>query len=141
MALSWLERIKKAKKPALVVDKIMDRMEELAPQLEKLRALEAEVANMKEALEHFAEIEGFKESSEVSFATDNIQFNFSPVPMKRKVKDVNKLMNALGLKVFLKCVNVSLEKIDEYMTKEDQKKYFTFIRSGTRACRIQKPKK
>jgi hypothetical protein len=140
MALSWIERIKKAKKQDAVVDKIMERMAELGPQIEKLRVIEAEVADMKAALEHYANA-NYKANSEVSFATDDVQFNFNPVPITRKVKDVNALMKALGIKTFLKCVSITLSKIDEVMDKETQKKYFEFKRSGTRACRIHMPKK
>lgn len=140
MALSWIERLKKSKKQTVVIDKIMDRMAEIAPQIEKLRALEAEAADMKSALEHYAN-ENYREGSEVSFATDKVQFNFGPVPMTRKVKDVNALMKRLGKSTFLECITVSLSKIDEHLSKEDQKKFFTFKRSGTRACRIQTPKK
>lgn len=138
MALSWVERMKKAKNREAVMNKIMDRLAELAPQIKQLRALEAETAELKNALELFAQLEDYASSSEVSFANDDIQVNFSPVPLKRKVKDVKGLMKALGIKTFLQCITISLEKLDEHMTREEQKKFFTFKRSGTRACRIQK---
>jgi len=133
---TWLERITKAKRPETVVNKIVARIDELAPELKRLKALQDEMADMKAALEHHATDE-YEETSEVGFFGDKFEITFSPVQIVRKVKNVKGILKALGEARFLECVNVSLERLDKEMPKDEQKKYVSSRRIGTRACRIK----
>lgn len=133
---TWLERMTKAKRPETVVNKIVARIDELAPELKRLKAIQDEMADLKAALEHHASDE-YMDTSEVSFLGQKFEINFSTRQIVRKVKDVKGIMKALGQASFLKCVTVSLEKLDKEMSKDEQKKYVSSRRIGTRACRIK----
>ena len=133
---TWLERITKAKRPESVVNKIVERMDEIAPEIKRLQILQAEMIDMRTALEHHA-TEEYEATSDVSFTGDVVEINFGTVPIVRKVKDVKGLMKALGTTKFFKCISVSFEKLDKQMSKDEQKQFVSSRRIGTRACRIK----
>lgn len=133
---TWLERITKAKHPDKVVDKIVARIDEIAPEIKRLQSLQAELTDLKSALEHHA-TEEYVATSEVQFIGKIVEVNFSTVQIVRKVKDVKGLMKALGIARFLSCISVSFEKLDKELSKDEQKKYVSSRRIGTRACRIK----
>lgn len=133
---SWLERITSAKRPESVVNKIVARIDEIVPEMKRLQVLQAEMADIKAALEHHATDE-YEETSEVGFFGEKFEITFTPVQIVRKVKSVKGILKALGEARFLQCVNVSFEKLDKEMSKDEQKKYVSSRRIGTRACRIK----
>lgn len=133
---TWTERMAAAKRPQNMIDKITTRMEELAPEMKRLRKLQEEFEDMKNALLLHAN-EEYEPTSEVSFTSDAIEVDFSAVPVIRKIKDVKGLMSALGRRVFLTYASFPMDKLDQLMTRDEQKKYVSFRRVGTRSCRIK----
>lgn len=134
--ITWTERLARAKKPDTLIDKMTTRIEELAPQIKKLRELEKEMEDIKNALEIHAN-EEYLDTSEVSFISDHVQVDFGARSIVRKIKDVKGLMKAVGREQFFACVTFPLTKLDELLTREQQKPYVTSRRVGPRACRIK----
>lgn len=135
MAKSWTERLGMAKRPDAVIDKIIERIEEIEPKLEQLRKFEAELEDMKTALEIHAN-ENYEDASEVSFIGEKVRIDFNARSIVRKVKDVKGLMKALGREVFLANVTFPLAKLDQLIPRELQKAFVSSRRVGARACRI-----
>ena len=136
MAKSWVERMEKAKKPETLVGKITARIEELAPEMERLKVLRQEMEDMKAALELHAN-EVYEDSSEVSFINDSVEVDFSPRTLVRRIKDMPGLMKHLGKEVFFKHVTFPLKELDAYVPKAEQKKFVQSRRIGPRSCRIK----
>lgn len=133
---SWFERIQKTKRPDALIEKMVERAEEIYPKLEELKKLQAEIADIKQALEYYAN-EEYVETSEVGFIGETVQFEFSARSLIRKIKSVKDLIRAVGKEVFEAHATFPLEKLDELVSKEDQKKFVISRRIGTRVCRIK----
>lgn len=125
-----------AKRPQQMIDTIVSRIEELAPEMERLRKLQNEMEDLKNALEQHANNE-YQDRSEVSFTGTSVQVDFTARSIVRKIKDMKGLYNTLGRNVFLSCVTFPLSKLDEHMPREDQKQFVSSRRVGSRACRIK----
>lgn len=136
MARSWLDRIQKTKRPDALIGKMTDRLAELAPEMERLQALKAEVEDIKAALEHHAN-DVYEEDSEVSFVTDAVEVDFTARCIVRKIKDMPGLMKKLGREVFLQHVTFPLKELDNLMPRAEQKKFVSSKRTGPRVCRIK----
>lgn len=133
---SWTERITAAKNPEAVVDKIVSRIEELAPEMERFRKIQNEMEDLKAALEQHAN-SAYSDRSEVSFTGQSVQVDFTARCVVRKVKDMQGLLKALGRTTFLSCVTFPLAKLDQHLSREEQKPYVSSRRVGARACRIK----
>ena len=104
--------------------------------MKKLREIEKEIEDIKNALEIHAN-KVYEDTSEVSFVSDEVQVDFGARAIVRKIKDVKALMKAVGREKFFAFVTFPLNKLDELLTREQQKPYVTSRRVGPRACRIK----
>lgn len=136
MAKSWLDRITKAKNADKVIEKMTIRLEELAHDLEKLRAVQAEVKDIEAAMEYNAN-EVYADDSEVSYVMGRFEVTFTARRLVRKIKDMPALMQRLGKKVFLQHATFPLKDLDSLIPKIEQKNYVSSKRNGPRACRIK----
>jgi predicted component of type VI protein secretion system len=128
--------MQRAKRPEVVVEKAVERMKELLPEIERLSALKEEFEDLKASLEVHAN-DYYEDSSEVAYIGDGLEVDFSPRCLVRKVKDMRGLMQALGKETFLRHVTFPFKELDRLMVRSEQRKFVSFRKTGPRVCRIK----
>jgi hypothetical protein len=109
---------------------VIDEFGRISVQLEKLRRLEKRQEQLRAKIQSWYAQAAAAESFSIEGREYSIEVG--PCSLKRMIPDLSALAERLGEKDFYCICNVSLEKLDCYLSLNDQKPFVVSDRSGPR---------